>query len=246
MLHEVEGHVVHSAVDDDVRVDPGGLHVEVMHGLYGGEVLIDDVFDLPAPLLGVPQHPSEDSLVRIRIHEDLDVHQVPEALVVKGQDPLQEDDPLGLDPYRGLGPVVIGIVIGRGDDGFPRLQLLKVLEQQVRIEGVGMIVVELFPLLKGHVVVGLVVVVVVDHRHLVSKGVPDAVGEGGFSGAGPSGDTDQNGFHGFLLFASGRGKAPALLSSYIIEAAGPLDKPAGGIFLAFFRKVLEGRFYGSL
>ena len=73
VLHEVEGHVVHSAVDDDVRVDPGGLHIEVVHGLYGGEVLIDDVFDLPAPLLGVPQHPSEDPLVCVRIHEDLDV-----------------------------------------------------------------------------------------------------------------------------------------------------------------------------
>ena len=64
------------------------------------------------------------------------------------------------------------------------------LQHQVRVEGVGVVVVQLGPLLIGHVVMGLVVVVVVDHGHVLAKGLDQSAGDGGFAAAGAAGDPD--------------------------------------------------------
>ena len=55
-----------------------------------------------------------------------------------------------------------------------------------------MVVVEQFALLEGQLVVGAVIVVVVDHGDLIFELIFKPVGEGGFAGAGPPGDADDN------------------------------------------------------
>ena len=77
------------------------------------------------------------------------------------------------------------------------------LDHQVSVEGVGVVVVERGALLVGEVVVGLVVVVVAQHRQRVAELGLEALDQRGLAAAGASGDADdQNILHGVSPFSS--------------------------------------------
>ena len=57
--------------DDDVRVFLAGLHVELVHGLNGGQILVDDGVDAPPALLDVPPDPAAQAHVGVGVDEDL-------------------------------------------------------------------------------------------------------------------------------------------------------------------------------
>ena len=77
------------------------------------------------------------------------------------------------------------------------------LDHQVGIKGVWVVVVEGGALLVGEVVVGLVVVVVAQHRQRVAKLGLEPLDQGGLAAAGASGDADdENILHGVSPFSS--------------------------------------------
>ena len=80
-------------------------------------------------------------------------------------------------------------------DGPPRLQLLQVLNEQVGIECVGVIVVYPRPFLIGLADLPLIIAVMADDRDLRAKVLLQVPGQGCFTGAGASGDSDQNRAH---------------------------------------------------
>lgn len=100
----------------------------------------------------------------------------------------------GLDLHRLVGAVVDGVIIHRAVDRLSRLQLFQVPDHQIRVEGVGMVVILLAALLKG-AVLPLVVVVVVHHGDVVAEPGHQVLGEGGLAAAGTSGDADEDGVH---------------------------------------------------
>ena len=75
-------------------------------------------------------------------------------------------------------------------DGLPGLQPLQILHHQLRVEGVGVVVVLLAPLLEG-TVLPLVVVVVMHHADVRPEPLGQMLGKGGLAGAGASGDADE-------------------------------------------------------
>lgn len=80
-----------------------------------------------------------------------------------------------------FGAVVVGVVVGWTVDCLPVFQFVEMLKKQLRLKCIRVVVVQLFALLKWHIVVGAVVVVVVKHGHLITKCVFQAVCKSGFS-----------------------------------------------------------------
>ena len=64
------------------------------------------------------------------------------------------------------------------------------LDQKVGLQGVGMIVIDLFSLLEGDPVVAPVIVVMIDHSHLVAEGFLDPSGKSGLAAAGTARNAD--------------------------------------------------------
>ena len=62
--------------------------------------------------------------VRVRIHENFDVHQVPQGLVLENEDALHENDFVRGQGQRRFRPVVDGVVVDGTLDGLARLQVL--------------------------------------------------------------------------------------------------------------------------
>ena len=76
-------------------------------------------------------------------------------------------------------------------------------DHQVRLKGVGVVVVLTAADLEGHPRLIPVVVVVVDDPHRVAEPLFDVLGQGGFAAAGAAGDADKNGVrHGRLLLSA--------------------------------------------
>ena len=133
-LHDVEGHVVEAAVDDDVGEGLRRLDVEVVHRLDRRQVLIDDVLEVAAALVHVAQHAAQDALVGVGLDENLDVKEVAQALVLEDQDALDDDDLARLDDLRPVGARVAREVVDRALDAPALAQCLEVRDEQVRLE----------------------------------------------------------------------------------------------------------------
>ena len=118
----------------------------------------------------------------------------PQRLVLEDEDALHDDHLGGLYLDGLVGAVVDGVVVDGAVDGLPGLQPLQILHHQLRVEGVGVVVVLLAPLLEG-TVLPLVVVVVMHHADVRSEPLGQMLGKGGLAGAGASGDADENGVH---------------------------------------------------
>ena len=89
------------------------------------------------------------------------------------------------------------------------------LDQKVGLQGVGMIVIDLFSLLEGDPVVASVIVVMIDHRHLVTEGLLDPSGKGGFAAAGAAGYADDDAFMLLILFLFIYFKDPVIHLSFL-------------------------------
>ena len=121
-----------------------------------------------------------------------------------------------------------GVVIHRTDDAAPGLQVFHSLDEQIRVEGVRVVVIELCPLLVAHVVVGLIVVVVVNDGHVPAETLHELFGDGGFAAAGASGDSDD---HYFV-----HGHTPCIFLSKLIVAYTP---PCFNLTFTFFYSIIQ-------
>jgi hypothetical protein len=128
---------------DEVRVALRRLDELEVHGPHRSEVLLLHRLER-APAIGevAPQAP-EDAHVRVGVDEELDVQHAAQRLLGQHQDALEEDHDrprqqrVGQDPPR-VGRVVVGEVGHRP----ARLQVAQVLDEQRRVERVGVVVVD--------------------------------------------------------------------------------------------------------
>ena len=80
------GGVLAAVGDDDVRVPLARLDESLVHGLDGGEILMDDAVKGAAALLDVPHQTAQDALVGVGVHEDLIVEHGAQLRLHEGQD----------------------------------------------------------------------------------------------------------------------------------------------------------------
>ena len=179
----------------DVRVLPGGFHILLVHGLDRGEVLGHHRLKGPAPLLHIPESAAEDADVGIGLHEDLDVEHIPQSGVLENQNALHDDDLVGIHRHCLVSAVVVHIGVHRALDGAACLQLFQMLDEQIRVEGAGVIVVYLGPFLIGLALLALIVAVVADDGDAVTEVFFQVPGQGGFAGTCAAGNADQNRAH---------------------------------------------------
>lgn len=130
-----------------------------MHGLDRGQILFDDVVELAASFVHVTQHAAQDAFIRIGFDEDLDVEDVAQLLRLEDQDALDDDDMARLDNGGFLRAVVLREIIDGAFDTVSFTQFLEVLDEQIRLKGVGVVVVDRLTLLEGQVVVRCIVVI---------------------------------------------------------------------------------------
>jgi len=130
-----------------------------MHGLDRGQILFDDVVELAASFVHVTQHAAQDAFIRIGFDEDLDVEDVAQLLRLEDQDALDDDDMARLDNDGFLRAVVLREIIDGAFDTVSFTQFLEVLDEQIRLKGVGVVVVDRLTLLEGQVVVRCIVVI---------------------------------------------------------------------------------------
>ena len=68
-----------------------------MHGLYGGEILLDNALYASAPFADVATNPAEYSLVRVGFDEHFYVHNIAKVIVVQRKYSVYYYYGLGLD-----------------------------------------------------------------------------------------------------------------------------------------------------
>ncbi len=191
--HHLHGHLIVAALgDDNIRIALAGLHELLVHGLDRVQVLIDHALQAAPPIPHVPHNPAQDAHIRIRIHKDLDVHLLAQLAALENQNALHDDHPGRVNGNGLVRAVMNGIVIHRTENRPALLQLPHRLNQQIRVKGVGVVVVQLCPLLIGHVVMGLIVIVMIDYRNIAAEFTDQPFGNGGFAAAGTAGDSDHN------------------------------------------------------
>mmetsp|Transcript_34019 Transcript_34019/g.57119 ORF Transcript_34019/g.57119 Transcript_34019/m.57119 type:complete len:211 (-) Transcript_34019:397-1029(-) len=158
------------------------LHKLQVHRTHRFHVLLDHRVGAPAPFVHVAgQAPDQAHVVR-RVHENADVHEVPQLLVGEDEDPLHEDDLPRLDPLRHVGAAVGAKVVRRNVHRFAGLELKNMLEETIRVEGIGVVEVVLVALLETEMPQVLVVVVVVDVGDTVEfQALTNGLRQGGLS-----------------------------------------------------------------
>ena len=178
----------------DVRILAGRLHELLVHGLDGGEVLIYDGLHGAAAFLHVTQGAAENAHVGVGFHENADVHQLPQAGILKNEDALHDDHRRRPDEDGLIGAVMVGIGVHGAADGMAGFQLPELLHHEVGVEGIGVVIILLAALLEGDIL-ALVVVVVVDDADVGAEMGGQMLREGGFAAAGAAGDADDHGVH---------------------------------------------------
>ena len=168
-LDHIKRDVVHPAVDHDIRAVFGGLHKDIVHRLDGCQILLGNSFHVPAALFHVTDHSPEDPLISVRVYIDLDIHQVLQARVIEHQDPFDKNDLCRIDLNRLVSPVVYRIVIDRTLNRFTVLEFLQMLYQEICLKRIRMVIVNQFSLFKRNIIVRLVIIVVIDHRHAIPE-----------------------------------------------------------------------------
>ena len=69
-------HIFTTDRNDDVGISLAGLNECLVHGLYSRKVLIYNLVEISSSLLNVTRESTENSNVRIGIHEDLHIKSI--------------------------------------------------------------------------------------------------------------------------------------------------------------------------
>ena len=95
-----------------------------MHGLDGGEVLVDNAVEGAAALLDVPHQTAQDALIGIGVYENFVVEHGAQLRLHEGKDAFHDEDGGRFDVLDLVAAVVVGVVVHRAVDGAASLQLL--------------------------------------------------------------------------------------------------------------------------
>src|SRR5262245_17628653 len=136
-----------------------------MHGADGVEILFDDRFDRAPTFLNVALEPADETQVVSRIHEDFDVHQLPQRGVGEDQNAFEDQYRLRLDMDRLVPARMRGKVVNRRLDRLACAQRLHVINEQIVVQRVWMVEVYPVPQLDRHVSEVAIVTVLLQKDH---------------------------------------------------------------------------------
>ena len=163
-----------------------------MHRLDRGQILGKDGLQASAALGHVPLDPADQADVGVSVDEDLDVHLGTQGLILKDQDAFHQNHLARLDPGGLLAAGIGGIVVDGAIDCLARLEHLQMLEHHFRIKGVRMVVVDLLPLLNAQLLIGTVIVVMAEYRHIVPEAGNQIFHQGRLTAAGTACNANDN------------------------------------------------------
>ena len=158
--------------DDDVCISLARLHELEVHRLDCAEVLIDHRLHRASPFRDIPLESPNEPRVIVGVDEHLDIHQPPQLGVRIDEDAFDDDGAAGREGLGHRLSRVASEVVDRHFDAAPFPQRDHVRHEQVRLERIGMIVIERRALLEPQIVAVAVVAIVGENGHLV---VADAV-----------------------------------------------------------------------
>ena len=93
------------------------------------------------------------------------------------------------------------IVVHGTDDAFSGFQRAKIVDKKLCVKCVGVVLIELTPLLIRHIMVRFIVVIMIDDRYVVGKTLDKLSRDRGLTAAGAAGNTDYHYVaHTFNLF----------------------------------------------
>ncbi len=206
--------VVGAFGEDDVGEAFGRLDELEVHGADGGHVLLDHLLHGAAALFDVALQAADEPQIGVGVHEDLDVHQFAQRGIFENQNAVNDDGRARLDAHHFRQAAVRGEVVRGAVNGFPGAQLADVLDQQRRINGIGMVVIELGALVERKLGMVLVIRVVRENDGVfLGERFDNFAGDRGLARSRPAADADDQGRLGevsnwlFLLRADGAGKA---------------------------------------
>ena len=81
-LDHIKGDIIHAAVDDDIRKVLRRLDIKIMHGFDRRQILFNDVFQVPSPFIDIPKDPAQNALIRVGLHEDFDIKEIPQPFIL--------------------------------------------------------------------------------------------------------------------------------------------------------------------
>ena len=165
-----------------------------MHGLNRGKILVYDAVKGSSSFLYVPDDSSDDPDVRIGIYKDLYIAEVSELLILKDKDALHHYDLGGINRNCLIDPVVDGEIIYGSLYGLTLCQSLYMLNHDIRIKGVGMVVIDLFSFLKGNVIMLFIVEIVAQDADIVIEFLLYLVDKGALAASCAAGDSYDDGF----------------------------------------------------
>ena len=184
--------------NNDVGVALAGLYIQFVHGLDGLLILHKHRFQRPAPLVHIPLDAPAQADIRIRIHENANVHQIPQGFVFENQNALHNNYLGGGNAGGFVAAVVNGEIIHRAIDGLSVAQLIQLIHHKLRVKSGGLVVVEQTALLVGQLVVPFIVVIVADNGGHISEFLYQILHQGGFAAAAAAGNADhQNISHSY-------------------------------------------------
>jgi hypothetical protein len=108
----------------------------------GGQILVDDLIERPAASTCPPNAPNEPD-VRIGIDEHFDVAKVADAGLAEEQDSVDHDDLGRRNDHAAVAPDVAHEVVDWLLDRFARREMRELADEQLPVEGVGVIPVDL-------------------------------------------------------------------------------------------------------
>ena len=155
-----------------------------MHQLNSGQILCYYRFQGSASFADIAYNSSDNAHISIGINENLDVAHISQLLVFKYEDTFDNNNFGRSYRYSFIYSVVYGKIIYRSFDGFSVDELFDVTNHQVRIEGVRMVVIELFPVFKRNIIMSLIVKVMAQHGYGVAKFILYLLYKGALAGAG--------------------------------------------------------------
>ncbi len=167
-----------------------------MHRLDRAEVLIDDRVHHAAAFGDVTLQPADEPRVVVGVDEDLDVHQTAQLLIGEDQDAFDDHDRTRFD-HDNVGPAgVAREVVARDVDRPSLAQRRHVLDEEIRFERVGMIVVERGALLEPQPRIVAVILVVLEEADLFgAQAVHDPANDRRLARTGSACDADHEWGH---------------------------------------------------
>src|SRR5579859_4842777 len=129
-------------LEDEVGVGLGGLDVLLVHAADGDEILVDEGFDGAAAFADVAAGAAEAAQVHGGVDINLEVHQGAGAGIPQGEQTFEENYGSGRNDLH-VGSAGVGLEVVDGFlDGFAGQQAMEVHEDQVVLDGGGLVVIE--------------------------------------------------------------------------------------------------------